>query len=197
MSNKDPKVEAVEAIYAALKSLDAQSRSEVVSSVFALLGMSAPVLPAQPATQAQPQEPAIAPAVEPAQSAHRGRPKGLTEVVNERQPGTNAQRITLFAYWREKHEGIPRFAREDLKTYFGKAHLSPPRNYDRDFTTAVHRGWLHEDGAQSYVTSKGIEAVEANFEGERSYSGRSRKPKKPGKKAAGKKNSRRARRQAK
>ncbi len=73
---------------------------------------------------------------------------------------------------RERHEGLPRFSRDDLKPYFSKAHIKPPENYDRDFNSALQKGWLHEDDADSYITTKGIEAVEANFEGERSYSSR-------------------------
>ncbi len=195
MSNKDPKIEAVEAVYTAIKSLDSQARSEVISSVFALLGMGATTPVSQtPAGQVQP---VLSPTPEAPTPTPRARPKGLTEAINERQPGTNAQRIALFAYWREKHEGIPRFAREDLESYFGKAHLSPPRNYDRDFTKAVDRGWIHEDGAESYITSKGIEVVEANFEGERSYEGRTRKPMKKKQKKPVQKKSSRSRRKAK
>jgi hypothetical protein len=39
----------------------------------------------------------------------------------------------------------------------------PPKNYPRDFNETVRRGWIHEDGTESYITSKGIEAVEAGF----------------------------------
>ena len=46
---------------------------------------------------------------------------------------------------------------------FGKAKEPPPANYDRDFAAAVGEGWIHEDGAESYLTSKGLEAVEAGL----------------------------------
>jgi hypothetical protein len=163
MAQKDPKFEALEAVYSALKSLNQQERQEVVTSVFALLG-SVP-LP----TQATPPPAPSGAAPSPAGATTAPRPKGLMEVMQERHPGTNSQRIAVFAYYRERHENIARFSRADLEGYFGKAHLTPPRNYDRDFNKALQRGWLHEDGAESYITTKGIEAVEAGFEGERSY----------------------------
>jgi hypothetical protein len=89
------------------------------------------------------------------------------ELVNEKQPGTNAQRIALFAYYREKVEGLSRFGRDDLRTYFAKARMTPASNFDRDFGDAVKKAWIHEDAADSYLTTRGIEAVEGGFEGER------------------------------
>jgi hypothetical protein len=46
----------------------------------------------------------------------------------------------------------------------------PPRNYDRDFVEVVRRGWIHEDDGNSYITSKGIEAVESGFSARESRS---------------------------
>ena len=90
--------------------------------------------------------------------------------MNEKRPGTNAQRIAAFAYYRERTESNPRFSRADLELYFQKAKLAPAGNYGRDFAEAVRAGWIHEDGAESYLTTKGIEAVESGFEGERKHS---------------------------
>jgi len=64
----------------------------------------------------------------------------LVELITDKQPGTNAQRIALFAYYREKSEGMSRFGRDDLKGYFGKAKQPPSANYDRDFVEAVRKG---------------------------------------------------------
>lgn len=168
MPQKDPKFEALEAVYAALKSLNQQERQEIVASAFALLGGSPPQVPSVqiPPSTAAPSS------GEATGVPSRMRPKGLMELIQECHPGTNPQRIVVFAYWRERHEGAPRFGREDLKAYFVKAHITPPRNYDRDFNHAVQKGWLHEDSADSYITTKGIEVVETGFEGERSYSPR-------------------------
>jgi hypothetical protein len=88
------------------------------------------------------------------------------ELVNEKRPGTNPQRLALFAYYREKSEGSSRFSRDALRPYFAKARIPPPSNFDRDFGESVKRGWIHEDGDESYLTSRGLEAVEAGFQGE-------------------------------
>jgi len=100
---------------------------------------------------------------------------GLVELMNEKRPGTNAQRIAVFAYYRERTESNPRFSRGDLETYFAKARVPPARNFARDFSEAVRAGWIHEDGAESYLTTKGIEAIEGGFEGERKTSAKKKK----------------------
>jgi hypothetical protein len=93
------------------------------------------------------------------------RPLSPRELIQQKQPSTNPQKIALFAYYREKVEGLARFSRADLETYFAKAKESPPANYPRDFQTAVSFGWIYEDGSDSYLTTKGLEAVEAGFGG--------------------------------
>jgi hypothetical protein len=93
------------------------------------------------------------------------RAKSPVELIQEKRPATNSQRIALFAYFREKVEGEARFSRADLRAYFSKAKEPPPGNYDRDFSGAVRNGWIHEDGSDSYLTSKGLEVVEAGFDG--------------------------------
>jgi hypothetical protein len=55
--------------------------------------------------------------------------------------------------------------------------VPPAGNYSRDFGEAVRAGWIHEDGSESYLTTKGIEAVEGSFGGERKHS--TNKKKKP------------------
>lgn len=166
--NRDPHIAALEAVYAALKVLDAGARRKVLSSVFALLDIEG----APPVQELLRQQvPEARPAASPS-----SKPVSPIELVQAKQPGTNAQRIASFAYYREKYENIPRFAREDLKPYFSKVKQPPASNYDRDFVEAVRKGWIHEDGADSYLTSKGIEAVESGFEGERKYT-KSRKSK--------------------
>lgn len=165
--NRDPHIVALEAVHAALKDLDAAGRKKVLSSVFSLLeveGLPQPQLrdPGQPLVSGGYGERPT-----PTTSA---RPVSLVELIHEKRPGTNCQRIILFAHYREKYEGLPRFARDDLKPYFSKAKEAPASNYDRDFVEAVRKGWIHEDGADSYLTSKGVEAIESGFEGERKYS---------------------------
>ena len=156
---RDKTIAALEAVYAALKDLDQADRKKVLSSAFALLGVenSGFISPVDSTQRHVVAAPAIATA----------RPTSLVELMNEKQPGTNAQRIALFAYYREKVEGISRFSRDDLRSYFAKARVPPAANFDRDFGDAVKKAWIHEDAADSYLTTRGIEAVEGGFEGER------------------------------
>jgi hypothetical protein len=140
-----------------LKDLNPTQRQKVLSSVSALLDLDGAGISKFVSPQAEDRS-SIAPP---------SRPAGLVELVNEKQPGSNAQRIALFAYYREKTEGKSRFARGDLESYFATAKIPPASNYDRDFVETVRKGWIHEDGANSYLTTKGIEAIESGFEGER------------------------------
>ena len=174
-------VDAVQSIYAALEPLDDEARQRVVSSALSLLGMGIPQLaggtPGAASTHREPSAASRVPA----------RAQSPVELIQEKSPATNAQRIALFAYHREKSEGATRFSRADLKPYFGKAKEPPPANYDRDFSGAVRSGWIHEDGAESYLTSKGLEAVEAGFGGKARPRGRAAAKKGGKKKAATKK----------
>ena len=160
-------VDAVQIIFSALEPLDVDTRQRVVSSVLSLFGTAAPAVPTPTQTN---------------QQSHRGsesgsrisdRVKSPVELIHEKSPATNAQRIALFAYHREKFEGESRFSRADLRGYFSKAKEPPPANYDRDFSVAVREGWIHEDGSESYLTSRGLEAVEAGFGGKPRPRGRS------------------------
>jgi len=161
---KDPEILALESVHSALKPLDAESRRRVIASVFQLLDIqgitasmgapaTSPSKTTEPSTRPYPPRPS--------------RPVSLNELINEKKPGTSAQFIALFAYYRERSEGLSRFSRNDLEVYFSRAKQIPPKNFDRDFVESVKKGWLHEDGNDSYLTSKGIEAVESGFEGER------------------------------
>jgi hypothetical protein len=157
-SGGDDRVRAVQDVYNALEPLPAEERERVIASVQALFGVSTPSLKATIASGTGPSG---------APSDVGARRAGLSEVIQEKRPKTNIDYIALFSYYRDIHERAPRFTRNDLRPYFGKAHLSPPANYDRDFVEAVKRGWLHEDGSDSYITSRGIEAVESGFPTER------------------------------
>jgi hypothetical protein len=161
MAAREPEISALEAVYSALKPLDLESRRRVLASVYSLLEM-APTMPIQQGRLSSVGLPADRASLT-GQGVPVPRPVGLTELIREKGPRTNAERIVCFAYYREKYEGISRFSRNDLRDYFGRAHESPPRNYIRDFGDAVKRGWIHEDEADSYITSKGIELVESSF----------------------------------
>jgi hypothetical protein len=168
---RDRDIVALEAVYAALKDLDEAARKKVLSSVFALLGLEQAQGQPSPIHRIQGDQRHI--------PVSASRPVSLVELINNKKPGTSAQRIALFAYYREKSEGVSRFGRDDLELYFAKAKQTPAGNYDRDFVEAVRKGWIHEDGTDSYLTTKGVEAVESGFEGERKYSGRKQPTRKP------------------
>lgn len=165
-------VEAVSAAHAALEPLDPEDRSRVIYSVMTLLGMSSPT-PPQAASGAGAK--ALTP--DPVLLSKAARPLSLVELMQNKQPASNVQRIAVFAFYREKVEGFPRFSRADLKDYFARAKLTPSGNFDRDFTAVVRLGWVHEDGEDSYLTTKGLEAVEAGFAGKQLPRGRATKKK--------------------
>jgi hypothetical protein len=166
MSNpkQDPEVHAVNTIVQSLRPLDAEAQQRVLQSSLALLGLA--IATQSHSIMSSPSQTSIS---STKASALDGKKKGLTELLLEKNPGTNAQRIVLFAYYRREVENIATFARQELKTYFAKARLSPPANFDRDFSRAVEAGWIHEDGENSYVTGSGDQLVDHGFQGERVY----------------------------
>jgi len=168
-------VEAVQVVYEALEPFDADTRQRVVSSALSLFGITVGRVAA---TQHAP------PASRETASEFRPPPrmKSPVELIKEKNPATSAQRIALFAYYREKFEGLTRFARGDLKAYFAKAKEPSPSNFDRDFAESVRQGWIHEDGSDSYLTSRGLEVVEAGFAGKRNPRARTSEGRSPQKK---------------
>src|SRR5438552_707830 len=129
MASKDgtPEIKAHQEVYTALKDLDSETRRRVLSSVLALLGMDEPLPTSSPLGTSPARE------TRSLSSSVSARPVSLIELMQEKRPSTNAERITLFAYYREKAEGFQRFERRDLQPYFAKARLAPAANYDRDF----------------------------------------------------------------
>src|SRR5215813_9362071 len=159
---KDPEVSALEAVHAALKPLKPDARRKVLASVSALLQIAADASIVRSGERPTHMPP---PRAEGTVSVSAPRPMSLVELVSEKRPGANPQLLALFAYYREKSEGSSRFSRDDLRPYFAKARIPPPANFSRDFSEAVKKGWIHEDGDESYLTSRGLEAVEAGFQG--------------------------------
>ena len=159
-TKKDSTVVALEAVHAALKPLKPAERQRVLASVNALLGTSEGSAGSAGAGTVAPQIPEQAPRLG---TSTPTRPISIRELINEKKPRTHPQFITLFAYYKEKIQGQPTFSRDSLERYYTDARETPPRNYDRDFVKAVISGWIHEDGDNSYITSKGIEMVESGF----------------------------------
>jgi hypothetical protein len=157
---KDPTISALEAVHAALKPLDAPERQRVLASVYALLGINEAPAPANAPTVSSGGQPELRSKPSPSSPA---RPVAIRELIQEKKPSTHPEFITLFAYYREKHQNLPTFSRAALAEYYATSREKPPKNFDRDFVEAVRRGWIHEDGDNSYITSKGLEVVESNF----------------------------------
>jgi hypothetical protein len=160
---KDKTISALQAVHSALKGLNAQERQRVLASVRVLLEIPPSAAPSlqKPDVAA---EASSGPPV-PASDSHAGRPLAIRELIQDKKPRTHAQFITLFAYYREKHQNVASFKRDDLKSYYASSRENPPKNFDRDFVETVRKGWIHEDGDNSYITSKGIEAVASGFAG--------------------------------
>ena len=158
-------VAAVQAIHDALKSFEGAERSRILSSALALLGMAGQGGGGQDSAVERGGTQTSSGQGNQRQTPAGLRPVSLREVMDKAAPASFSQNIAVFAYHREKHEDLPRFSRADLRGYFSKAKLTPPSTYDREFTKAVKLGWIHEEGDDSYLTTKGLEAVEAGFGG--------------------------------
>lgn len=115
--------------------------------------------------------------------AENQKPISVGEFVREKLPATNAQRIACFAYYREHFEGHEHFSRSDLSGYFATARLAKPGNFDRDYNGAVKENWIHDNGAESYLTQTGEAAVSAGFDGKAKPRGKSIRKKKAGSKS--------------
>jgi hypothetical protein len=174
---KEPTISALEAVHAALKPLDAPDRQRVLASVYALLGISEAPAPAKAPIPFVSGQPELRSKSAPSSPA---RPLAIRELIQEKKPSTHPEFITLFAYYREKHQNLPTFSRPALAEYYATSREKPPKNFDRDFVEAVKRGWIHEDGDNSYITSKGLEVVESNFSDTAAKP--AKKPSKPAKK---------------
>lgn len=153
--------DAAKTIYETLESLDEPTRKRVLASALSILGMDSIPAGVDLGLGGKKSEGKSGGRI----TTLHERPLSPVELVQQKQPSTNAQRLALFAYYREKAEGQARFSRSVLKEYFAKARLTKPQNYDRDFSSAVQLGYIYEDGAESYLTSKGLEAVEVGFGG--------------------------------
>ncbi len=163
-AKKDKTIAALEAVHAALKPLSGAERVRILASVRTLLeipGSSRREQQQEAQAEGEGDANSVSPPVTTTQSS--ARPLSIRELIQAKKPGSHPEFITLFAYYREKQENQPSFSRDDLKRYYNLSRENPPANYDRDFVKAIQKGWIHEDGANSYITSKGIEAVTTGF----------------------------------
>lgn len=147
-------LEAIQTVLEALEPLSSEERSRVLGAAATFYGDAPVQVPASRMGERGVGE-----------DTAGDRPVSLREFLNKAQPSTNAQRIATFALYRERYKGLEKFSRADILPCFAEAKESAPGNYDRDFAAAVKEGWIHEDGANSYLTSTGVTAVDAGFGG--------------------------------
>uniref|UniRef100_UPI003F7E8FAA hypothetical protein n=1 Tax=Xanthomonas sp. 0924 TaxID=2835534 RepID=UPI003F7E8FAA len=169
--NSSPEAAIAEAaikVMNAIQTLIPEERARVLHSVAALYGLSLPSSPsiaqsAHSSNSVVSSGGLVAAAAPATNSAKR---LSIVEFLQQRQAVTNPQRIACFAYYREKVEGFENFSRGDLVDYFPQAKLpAPGKNYGRDYGNAVKEGWIHDEGAKSYLTQKGEGVVESGFDG--------------------------------
>lgn len=152
-----------------LEPLSSEDKQRVLSSISALFSLSLPSLAAQGTTQGG------------GSGFHNGESTqeniskkkiSLVELLKEKSPVTNPQRIAVFAYYKEQYEGLEKFSKADILPMFAVAKLAKPANFDRDFSRAVSEGWIHEEGSESYLTSSGEGVVNDGFGGKAKARGR-------------------------
>lgn len=171
MSNSDAAkiAEVAATVMNALQPLTSEERLRVICSAAALFGVS--VAQAEPLQQLNPnlgEKKGSHQSQGSVAAGTSGKQTSLVEFLKEKNPATNAQRIACFAYYREKYEKVAHFASVDLAGYFAKAKLAPPGpNYAREYNKAVKEAWIHDDGANSYLTQQGESRVEVGFDGKR------------------------------
>lgn len=98
------------------------------------------------------------------------KPLSLREYVNEFEPKTNAQIILCIAQFLAMHESLDRFKRDQIKPKFPAAGEAPPKNYARDFQTAIDKGWIGSDPMDKslfFVTRTGEQQLKTGFKGKR------------------------------
>jgi hypothetical protein len=90
------------------------------------------------------------------------------EALESSSAKTNPEKIVAFASTMldDNHEGT--FSLEDIKSLFRRARESTPKNFNRDFEKVIQAGWVDEaeDKGEYYLTTKGLDALEAGFKAE-------------------------------
>jgi len=120
------------------------------------------------------QQPAAPPAPQPAAPVGvetiAGKKLSLVEFVDllKKKPSSNAEWITVFAYYMKHYEKKEGFTVKELKDYFKAAGLKVPGNLPRDTKTALKKGLIALDleSKRYYITRKGEEFVRGMLSGE-------------------------------
>lgn len=167
---KDDPTKAAAAAFAVMKALEplsADDRHRVLQAAAALYSVSVTPSPAaQFNAGAAAKNPANENGGDGGSARASNKRMSIGEFLQEKAAITNLQRIACFAHYREHVENMPNFSSSDLKAYFPLAKLpAPGKNYGRDYNNVVKAAWIHDEGAKSYLTQKGEDAVKAGFGG--------------------------------
>jgi hypothetical protein len=115
-----------------------------------------------------PSVPVLSPSGPAVQPNANGRKLSLREFMLESGAKTYPSKIVVTGRYLRDHESRADFSRDEIRDRFRSAGEPPASNLPRDFTAAVGAGWIaedHENRGRYYVTRKGDEAADRQFEG--------------------------------
>lgn len=98
--------------------------------------------------------------------AEAGPPLSLRELVSESGAATNPQIIVVIANHILTSKATDEFEKDVILPMFAQAGELPPKNFSRDFQSAVANGWIAEYPDREgkwYLTRTGISALKAGF----------------------------------
>ncbi len=83
------------------------------------------------------------------------------------KPKTNAEWITVFAYYMKYYEDKKVFSAKEIKDYFKAVGLRVPGNLPRDIRNTIRKGYIAWDieSKSYYITRKGEELVRGMLSG--------------------------------
>lgn len=90
----------------------------------------------------------------------------LREFLDKVAATKKSDQIVAIGQYMAIYEGLATFSRDDVKARFPTAREPLPKNFPRDFGTAIKAGMIAEDHKQAgqyYVTKTGIQAIERHF----------------------------------
>ena len=90
----------------------------------------------------------------------------LREYLDKTGALRKPDQITAIGHYINSYEGQDDFGRDDVRSKFLTAREPLPRNFGRDFATAIGNGWIaqvHGKKNRFYVTAKGTDAMANNF----------------------------------
>lgn len=92
----------------------------------------------------------------------------IREFLEEAGGSSFHEKIAAIGRYMRDHEAQQDFSRDDVKVRFRSAGEAMPGNFPRDFQKALQAGWIAEDPqnrGRFYVTRRGDDAIDQNFDG--------------------------------